>query len=41
MIPEDRRKPVAKTRAATKKDQAEQLLVLLAGAGALLLFLVA
>ena len=40
MIPEDRRSAVARTRAATRKNQAEQLLVLLTGAGALLMFLV-
>jgi hypothetical protein len=41
MIPEDRRRALARTRAARAngRDWAEQTLVLLAGAAALLLFL--
>jgi hypothetical protein len=43
MIPEDRRKALARTRAAQDTGRAlvEQTLVLMAGAAALLLFLVA
>ena len=40
MIPEDRRRAAARTRAARRASQAEQLLVLITGAGALLAFLV-
>ena len=37
MITEDRRRATAKVRAAQQRSQAEQLMVLLAGAGALLI----
>ncbi len=40
MIPEDRRSATARTRAARRASQAEQFIVLVAGAGALLMFLV-
>ena len=36
MIPEDTRKATERTRAAQNRSQAEQFIVLLAGAGALL-----
>ena len=41
MIPEDRRRALARTRAAqdTGRSMVEQTLVLITGAGALLLFL--
>ena len=40
MIPEDRRRAGARTRAARGASQIEQAMVLVAGATALLLFLV-
>jgi hypothetical protein len=41
MITEDRRRAEARTRAAQNRSQMEQLLVLLAGAGALLVLVMA
>ena len=39
MIPEDRRKAGARSREARRSSQLEQILVLIAGAAALLMFL--